>query len=81
MMPPFTEVLLMPLDNAALHDRSLLTTNEVAEVFRLSAGRLRNLRYRGLGPRGYRLGKSIRYRLADVEAWLTAQADPPPMDR
>lgn len=33
-------------------------------------------RSRGLGPRGYKIGKHVRFRRADVEAWLERQADP-----
>lgn len=34
-------------------------------------------RHRGLGPRGYKIGKHVRFRRADVEAWLERQADQP----
>jgi len=68
----------MVLDIKSLHEDSLLTTAEVAHTFRLNAGRLRNLRCQGLGPRGFKIGKSVRFRLADVRAWLDAQADPAP---
>lgn len=34
-------------------------------------------RGRGLGPRGARVGRHVRYRLSDVEAWLNQQADRP----
>ena len=30
-------------------------------------------RHLGTGPRAYRLGKHLRYRQADVEAWLADQ--------
>ncbi|MEV0573003.1 helix-turn-helix domain-containing protein [Micrococcus luteus] len=32
-----------------------------------------NWRTTGYGPRGFRVGKYLRYRLADVEAWEDAQ--------
>jgi excisionase family DNA binding protein len=32
-------------------------------------------RHRGLGPRGYRVGRHVRYRRSSVEAWLSQQAD------
>ncbi|RZB21017.1 excisionase, partial [Micrococcus luteus] len=32
-----------------------------------------NWRTSGYGPRGFRVGKYLRYRLADVEAWEDAQ--------
>ncbi|MGI8707255.1 MAG: helix-turn-helix domain-containing protein [Actinomycetota bacterium] len=32
-------------------------------------------RYRGEGPASYRIGRHVRYRREDVEAWLEKQAD------
>lgn len=32
-------------------------------------------RYRGEGPKGYKIGRHVRYRPEDVEAWLEGQAD------
>lgn len=34
-------------------------------------------RYRGVGPRAIKVGRHLRYRRRDVEAWLEAQADQP----
>ncbi|MBA2550041.1 MAG: helix-turn-helix domain-containing protein [Nocardioidaceae bacterium] len=35
-------------------------------------------RSRGIGPRGYKLGKHVRVKRADFEAWLESHADPTP---
>ncbi len=35
-------------------------------------------RHRHEGPRGLRVGRHVRFRRADVEAWLELQADPRP---
>lgn len=32
---------------------------------------------KGTGPRRSRVGRHVRYRLADVDAWLESQADKP----
>ena len=32
-------------------------------------------RYNGVGPRAFRVGRHLRYRPEDVEAWLLRQAD------
>lgn len=32
-------------------------------------------RSRNLGPRAHKIGRHVRYRRADVEAWLADQAD------
>ncbi len=34
-------------------------------------------RSRGIGPRGYKIGKHVRVRRSDLLAWLEAQADAP----
>lgn len=65
-------------DFSSLPESALITTAELAETLRLSQGRLRNLRCKGRGPRGIKIGKSVRFRMADVQAWLDAQADPAP---
>ncbi|MFA7333641.1 MAG: DNA-binding protein [Kiritimatiellia bacterium] len=36
---------------------------------------LRNWRYRSIGPKAQRIGKNVRYLLADVEAWEAKNAE------
>jgi excisionase family DNA binding protein len=48
----------------------LLTTRAAAEMLCLNSRTLERLRVAGNGPRFVKMGKSIRYRPADVEAWL-----------
>jgi len=55
----------------------LLTIPELAELLNIPAGTIRNWRSRKEGPRGYKVGGAVRYRLADVELWLESRADPP----
>lgn len=43
---------------------------EVAAYLGTSVAQLANMRYRGTGPKFCMLGRSIRYRWADVDAWL-----------
>jgi hypothetical protein len=50
-----------------------LTQNELAERWKISSRTLERWRWRKLGPPYCRLGGSVRYRLADVEAYETAQ--------
>ena len=49
------------------------TLAEVAERTRKSPSTLRYWRHRGVGPRSFKLGRSVMYREADVNAWLDAQ--------
>lgn len=67
-----------PLTGEQNHDRDadmekLLTTNEVAAAIQLSTTQVRELRRRGDGPPFSRIGRAIRYRREDVEAWVEAQ--------
>ena len=55
----------------------LMSAAEVAEFLGINVNTLYQHRYRGEGPPGYRVGGRIRYRRADVEAWLEKQADQP----
>ncbi len=50
-----------------------LTTEGVARFLEVSPASVRGWRYRGTGPRGVRLGRGVRYRLADIEAWVDQQ--------
>lgn len=35
---------------------------------------LHQWRFRGTGPKFYKSGRSVRYRISDLEAWLNARA-------
>lgn len=52
----------------------LLTTEEVADWLQVSVDTVKWWRARKRGPRSIAVGKHRRYRRADVEAWLNAQA-------
>ncbi|MEU2801450.1 helix-turn-helix domain-containing protein [Streptomyces sp. NPDC007117] len=55
----------------------LMTTREVAALFRKTPHAVRQMRHRGIGPQGTRVGRDTLYRRAAVMAWLEAreQAD------
>ena len=48
------------------------TAPEVANYLRTTTGHLANLRYMGRGPAWVKLGRSVRYRWSDVDAWVAA---------
>jgi excisionase family DNA binding protein len=52
---------------------AMLTQSECAELLRLSERTLERLRVSGLGPKFVRMGRSVRYRQNDVEAWLASR--------
>ena len=52
---------------------TLLTQREAAALLRLSERTLERMRVSGLGPKFIRLGRSIRYRLTDIEADIASR--------
>ena len=52
----------------------LLSTDEVARILVVPVSTLYCWRYKGTGPKAYRVGKHLRFRLSDVMAWLEDQA-------
>lgn len=58
-------------ERAVTSDR-LLTISEVAAFLQVPVGTLYQWRHRGIGPAGLRVGRHVRYRMRDVEAWLEA---------
>lgn len=53
----------------------LMSPDEVATYLSMPRATLQLWRVKGTGPRGYRVGRHVRYRLADVELWLEERAD------
>jgi hypothetical protein len=47
-----------------------ITPEQAAKLYGLNAGSLANLRSRRQGPRYYKVGKKIVYRVEDLERWL-----------
>jgi hypothetical protein len=52
----------------------LLTISEVAAIVRAPIATMRYWRHLGTGPRSFRLGRRVVYRLGDLRAWIDAQA-------
>ena len=52
----------------------LMTPGELSDYLGIPVASLRKWRVRGDGPTGIRVGKHLRYRRADVDAWLDAKA-------
>ena len=58
--------------NGLTHLRLLLSVHELSAVLRVSGRHVANLRARGMLPAPVRLGRSIRWLLAEIEAWIDA---------
>lgn len=56
----------------------LLTIDEVASYLKLPKSTLYSWHHRGEGPQPFKLGKHLRYRVSDLEAWLESQRPPTP---
>jgi predicted DNA-binding transcriptional regulator AlpA len=57
-----------------VHD-DLLTMREVAAIVRAPVATLRYWRHLGAGPRSFRIGRRVVYRVSDLQAWIDQQAD------
>ena len=53
----------------------LLTVEELADYLGVPVATLYQWRYWREGPPGFRVGRYIRYRPTDVEAWIKRQLD------
>lgn len=64
------------LDHHVFADVStrLLSTDEVARLLVVPVTTLYTWRYKGTGPKAYKVGKHLRYRLGDVLEWLEDNA-------
>ena len=56
-------------------DNQLLTVKELAELLQVPVPTIHNWRYRRQGPKGFRVGRHIRFLKSDVESWLASQRE------
>jgi excisionase family DNA binding protein len=59
-----------------MSDSPWMSPEEVAAHFGIPVGTLYAWRYKGVGPKGAKIGRHVRYRRTDVDAWADAQSDP-----
>ena len=55
--------------------RALASPPEVAAYLGIPVATLYQWRHRGIGPKGTRVGRHIRYHWQEVERWLDSQTD------
>ena len=58
-------------------DDELMSLKEVAALVRVPEATLRYWRHLGTGPRGFRVGRSVRYWHNEVVHWLEEQSRRP----
>lgn len=56
-----------------MDDEPLLTLQEVSDILRVPVATLRYWRHVGTGPKSFRIGQHVRFRRADVNAWVEQQ--------
>lgn len=56
-------------------DEQMISPAQLAEYLAVPVSTIYQWRYRGQGPPGFKLGNHVRYRWADVRAWLDRHAD------
>lgn len=56
-----------------MHENELMTLTDVCELLGISESTAYYWRQIGKGPKGARIGKNLRYRRAEVNAWLDDQ--------
>ncbi|WP_225754853.1 AlpA family transcriptional regulator [Actinotalea sp. Marseille-Q4924] len=52
-----------------------MTLAELAAFLAVSPQALYDLRSKGRGPRGFRVGRHLRFRAAEIEAWIRAMEE------
>ncbi len=65
------------LTQALGRPRRLLTTRELSDYLNVPAGTLYTWRSNGDGPSSMKVGRHVRYRGEDVEAWLVSRTGHP----
>jgi excisionase family DNA binding protein len=51
--------------------QQVLTLSELCTHLHVPAQTIYDLRSQGRGPRGFRVGRELRFRVSEVEAWFT----------
>jgi excisionase family DNA binding protein len=56
-------------------ENNLLSPDELADYLKVPVKTIYNWRSEGKGPRGLRIGRHVRFRASDIEAWLDRQVE------
>ena len=61
----------MTTKDAHADNDEILTIEEVSEILKVPTGTIRKWRTERMGPRGFRVGKYVRFRRSSVELFIT----------
>lgn len=64
-------------DHLETQNPEFLTVDDLARLLRVPKATVYRWRSAGDGPRGYTIGRHVRFRRAEVETWLEERADEP----
>jgi excisionase family DNA binding protein len=53
----------------------VVTMSQLAAQLDVTVQTLYDLRSQGRGPRGFRVGRELRFRVSEIDAWLAAMED------
>lgn len=72
-----TPLRFMDATHASITSIESVSLSELADRLGCPVETIYDLRSQGRGPRGFRVGRQLRFRVSEVEAWLTRleQAD------
>jgi excisionase family DNA binding protein len=66
------------MDTDLTRDARMLTPKQLSELLGgIPLPTIYGWRSKGIGPRGYRIGRHVRYRRSDVDEWLRTRQDQP----
>jgi predicted DNA-binding transcriptional regulator AlpA len=68
-----SNVALTPRHVPGLAENEILKPADAAAYLKLSQSTLAKLRLYGTGPRYTKVGRAVRYRRADLDAWINAR--------
>ncbi|HUF96150.1 MAG TPA: helix-turn-helix domain-containing protein [Acidimicrobiia bacterium] len=57
-------------DSSPRHDDRLLSVEELADYLEVPVKTIYTWRHRNTGPKGFRVGKHVRFRWHDVQSWV-----------
>lgn len=63
-------------DSALALGDAFLSPRQLADYLDVPLATVYRWRYESTGPKGIKVGKHVRYRQRDVEAWLETRTDP-----
>jgi excisionase family DNA binding protein len=56
-------------------DREFLSPIQLGELLQIPVPTIHSWRHKGEGPKGYKVGRHLRYRRVDVDSWLEQQGN------